>query len=672
MPERNGNEVSASSDAASDGATPSEGTDRDGNRLRALSTGRRDYLRLTGVGLAALGGVGLGMNGAVDTAGAAPLDSNNWQLAFEDDFSGGSLDSSTWSPGYGWGRGSNNHDGKVKNANIGVDNGKLRLEATNPNDGPPYHVGAVHTLGNFEFGPGTYLEAKIEGIDLPGSLPAFWSKTAQGDGYYWPPEIDFFEVVNRADGSGGGESTHHIHYTESGEVNDPSTHGDYYNGDHKFNGHFANDWHTFGCAWREDSVTHYVNGQEVGTCSDSTVMRSLNNGAPFYMMLWLGVGHDWPGDPPGGDWSEYDATMSVEYIQAYDYAPDGGGGSDGDDDGTGGEHYLWARSADGNPFEFAFETSDGTIGIGSSGSASNYWVADDGTAAGGRSDKTGSLPGFQYDGEITSLLYRGSLELFVDDQPVDRSTVGTNAPNVVSIGGPDRQASYELDVTGALAKSTANGASVDPNDGISGSTATGGVNGGVDSYLFGGDVAAFSYSGSPRVLLNGEEVDPDALGSYEHTITFDGTDGQGPYELTVSGEIIKSDANGASINPNDELSGSTATGQVNGGKDSYEFNGDVQSISADSSITVILDGSEYEPGVRVEVTRVSESGAVDYIIESNGAFETLDGGDESTGSKAHGVVISGNDSYRLTGGEITDVSTFGGDVTVTVDGEQLG
>jgi hypothetical protein len=471
---------------------------------------------------------------------------------------------------------------------------------------------------------------------------------------------------DRIDSVNAHRSMHGVHYSKSGEVGDSSTHKKDTTAVERFDRSLAEMFRTYGCLWLDDRIVHYIDGTEIGRTTDSRVLNCCNEAAPFYMMLGTGIATGWLGDPPS-DWSGYKTDIEVEWVRSYEYDPDSGGGGGGDGDRS----YLWARSANGDPFEFAFEASDGQIRLGSGGSASDYWVADDGTTAGGMTDKTGSLPGFYYYGEITSLLYRGPIELFDGGELVDLAAIGTNASNSITFDGSDGGSSYDLTVSGEIAKSKLNDASVDPNDEISGSTATGGVNGGRDSYMFSGEVTDFSYDGPLRVALNGEEIDPDSLASYEHTITFDGSDGQGPYELTVTGDIAKSEANGASINSNDEISGSTATGQVNGGKDSYEFNGDIQSVSADPSITVLVDGSEYEPGERVEVTRASDSGAVDYIIESNGAFETLDDGDESAGSKAHGVVMGGTDSYRLTGGKITDVSTFGGDVTVTVDGSEL-
>jgi hypothetical protein len=62
-----------------------------------------------------------------------------------------------------------------------------------------------------------------------------------------------------------------------------------------------------------------------------------------------------------------------------------------------------------------------------------------------------------------------------------------------------------------------------------------------------------------------------------------------------------------------------------------------------------------------------------YLIESDGDLaatdtDSLEGEDGTSGSKAKGIVRAGDaDAYTLTNGDLTDVSTFGGDVIVTVD-----
>jgi hypothetical protein len=88
---------------------------------------------------------------------------------------------------------------------------------------------------------------------------------------------------------------------------------------------------------------------------------------------------------------------------------------------------------------------------------------------------------------------------------------------------------------------------------------------------------------------------------YDHTIVFDSRSGTGDYEFTVSGEVVKSVARGARKNAGDTISNSTVTGRVSGGRDSYVFNGEIESINVDSGITVLLDGRVYPP------TNVSKS-----------------------------------------------------------------
>jgi hypothetical protein len=286
----------------------------------------------------------------------------------------------------------------------------------------------------------------------------------------------------------------------------------------------------------------------------------------------------------------------------------------------------------------------------------------------------GGLDAYDFNGDIAAFELTktsGTVRVYLDGQEVGPDSLGrTRPPKELRLQAAGERTTYEFTVSGDL--QAAEKFDDDGTDGIDGSTGSGRVVGdGVDDFYFGGEIVDFSRDGPIRVFVDGNEVDLAPLASYENVITFDGRDGRGPYELTVSGEIAKSEANGASINSNDTIDGRTATGQVNGGQDSYEFDGEVESISADPSITVRLNGSEYEIGRRVEVVRAPDSSnSVNYIIESNGTFETSEGGDESAGSKAAGTVTDETDTYRLRDGEITDVSTFGGDVIVAVDGSE--
>jgi beta-glucanase (GH16 family) len=198
----------------------------------------------------------------------------------------------------------------------------------------------------------------------------------------------------------------------------------------------------------------------------------------------------------------------------------------------------------------------------------------------------------------------------------------------------------------------------------------------IPGFRYSGEITDFQYSGSPEVFIDGQPVDPALLGRRtEKTITFIGRNGFGSYTVSVTGDIAKSVAGKASIEAGDTISESTASGGVaDGGHDTYRFSGDIESIDTDRNVTVLVDGEQYTHVKRVVVTRAPDSsGIVKYSIESSGALEELsetEPDDAAAGSKAHGRIAGGADVYRLTGGTVTDVSTQGGEVVVTVGGDR--
>jgi len=367
-----------------------------------------------------------------------------------------------------------------------------------------------------------------------------------------------------------------------------------------------------------------------------------------------------------------DYAGSAPDLGAYEYGAGGG------DDGTTLPHRI-TLTADAET-DYRFAVSGGLDPL-STVDPKDDVDTDAGTVQGFVGD--GYTDEYDFSGGITEFGHRqtdGSLSAEIDGQSVPLDQVATPRLLVVNGENVSSQVSFRLATSGRVQRSMEGGASINGNDSISRESETwtvdAQVNGGTDAYRFAGEVTDFEVTDGDAsellLTLDGQERDPGSLGGPgENTITFDGRDGQGSYELTVSGDIAKSTDNDASINPNDTIDGSTATGQVNGGRDSYVFDGEIESISADPAIRILLNGSEYELGKRVEVFRASDSsGVVDYIIESSGTLDELAGigsNDAASGSKARGTVIGGTDTYRLVGGEIRDVSTFGGNVTVAVD-----
>ncbi|WP_224447659.1 glycoside hydrolase family 16 protein [Haloprofundus salilacus] len=557
---------------------------------------RRDYLKMTGAGAVALGGFGLGSTtaaAAVDEGG--PQDPENWSIVFEDYFDAGSLDSSKWDLGFGWGTTENNSPATVTSSHVNVQNNQLSLSASH-DDGSNIQTGAVNTRGIAAYGSGHYWEAKIKMPKREGFLPAFWSKP---DTEAWPPEIDFVEVMQ--DGSGWDDthlSRHTLHWSTSTEPGDSSTHTHsqerYEPGDD-----VTENYHIYGCWWGDGFIRHYVDGVQVSDFTDDNALTAMSNGGPQYMMLSLHIDRIGETDKS----VSWDEEMLVDWVRVWERGSGGDSGTgDGDDDDTDdgtteGEHYLWLRSADGSEASFEFEASN--IRLDDSGNTADYQVASDGSSASGTVSKTSSLPGFWYDGEITAFTYSGALEAFIDDQPVDPDTLGgssdsddssgSSLPNTLAIDGSSYSgsASYSLTVSGAI--ESANG--LDEEDSISGTTATGGVAGGRDEYAFEGELTSLSLDGQADVFVNGQRVNLLRIDRAADS------DGMVRYIVETTASVLKADVSGASINGDDSLDGSTIFGKVVGGTDAYWIiDGeiiDVSTFGGDVTTTVNGDVVDY-------------------------------------------------------------------------------
>jgi hypothetical protein len=164
----------------------------------------------------------------------------------------------------------------------------------------------------------------------------------------------------------------------------------------------------------------------------------------------------------------------------------------------------------------------------------------------------------------------------------DSSTFTTPMHTLLIDGrsSPDTKIEYMVHVSGTIEKDSDLG-SVQSNDTIFGSTASGRVIGGRDAYKFTGEITDIEIDGNPSLYRDSEEVSSGELGgaSLPNVITVDGTgtDEWSTYRISVSGELRKSPKLG-SLQPDDTVSGSTATGQVYGGKDSYRFSGDLTDV----------------------------------------------------------------------------------------------
>lgn len=255
-----------------------------------FSSNRRRFLQLTGASAVAFGGLGAGSAAAGATSvqddEGGPPDQDDWELTFEDEFDGDSLDSN-WGVGWGWGTTSEASDAEIDEENVTIDDDVLQLSGTN--DGGEVLAGGINTKGNVEFGPGSYVEARLQFPERVGFNPAFWAKPASEE---WPPELDIVECIQ--DGSGEDDVTtsrHFIHFSVSTEPGDDSTQ-DRVEAFYEPGDNITENFHVYAAEWQEDRVTYYVDGEEVQTWTNSTILESLRQGAPFYINLIMNVNVD--------------------------------------------------------------------------------------------------------------------------------------------------------------------------------------------------------------------------------------------------------------------------------------------------------------------------------------------------------------------------------------------
>ena len=379
---------------------------------------RRGYMKAAAATIPLLGGVGA--QSATAATNYGPPNPDNWTLSFEDKFEQSALDSSKWDLGFGWGMETSTSAESISADEVTVSDGTLRLSASHQ-DGVT--AGSVHTKNLHTFGPGSYWEARLKPPKREGFLPAFWAKP---NSEAWPPELDFFELFQTGDGSEDWTSANYnIHYSSSTEPGDSSTHeSDPYH--HKVETDLTKDFHVYGCKWLSDRVEWYFDGQKVGETQNETAMEALRRGAPFYMMLNIHI--DKIGTTDRSEpWTE---ELVYDWVRVWEQG-DGGTSSSGNessaDDSSATEHYFWARSANGDSVSFEFQASNGNVRLDSSGYEADVWVSADRTTAGGTVTHTGAqLPGFWYEGEISNFSYEGPIEVYIDDQPVDPSQLGSN------------------------------------------------------------------------------------------------------------------------------------------------------------------------------------------------------------------------------------------------------
>ncbi len=225
-----------------------------------------------------------------------------FQLTFDEEFAGTSLDLHRWSDCYPWGACRNVGNPQEAQCftptNRTVHDGLLDIEvvhrqvACDKGGTRGYGSALIQTSGHFAQAYG-YYEARIRVPAGTGLWPAFWSLSEEQD---WPPEIDAMEVFGAQQHP--DHTSHALHYAPGQETSDsyrPSPRID-----------FSAGFHTFGVDWQADRLTWYVDGRPVFTETDAARIPRT----PEYLLVDVAVNSRYPvGALP--------AHMLVDYVRMW-------------------------------------------------------------------------------------------------------------------------------------------------------------------------------------------------------------------------------------------------------------------------------------------------------------------------------------------------------------------
>ncbi len=238
-----------------------------------------------------------------------------WNLVWEDEFNGSSLNESNWSyqiGNSGWGNNELQYYTDLS-SNVDVNNGVLEITAKEESFmGADYTSARIRSInqGDWTYGK---MEARIKLPIGQGIWPAFWMMPTNSEYGGWPAsgEIDIMEFLGHQPAITYGT----LHYG--------------YEGNHQYmgisytlpSGTFSGSFHDFTVEWEEDKIRWYVDGNLYQTITEADLgSYPWVFDQDFHFILNVAVGGNWPGSPDGS--TSFPQTMEVDYVRVYQLLTD--------------------------------------------------------------------------------------------------------------------------------------------------------------------------------------------------------------------------------------------------------------------------------------------------------------------------------------------------------------
>lgn len=231
-----------------------------------------------------------------------------WTLVWSDEFDGETLNTRNWLFDKGAGGWGNNEWQYYTDRpeNVRIENGVLIIEARNEEYLAWKYTSArikTHYLQSWTYGR---IEARIKlPVGGKGIWPAFWMLGENIATARWPTcgEIDIMENI--------GNPT-----TVYGTV-----HGPGYAGGNAISKAFVStvdlsaDFHIYAVEWEADEIRWYVDDQLYHTVRREQVPGEWVFNHPFFIILNLAVGGNWPGYPD--ETTIFPQQLQVDYVRVY-------------------------------------------------------------------------------------------------------------------------------------------------------------------------------------------------------------------------------------------------------------------------------------------------------------------------------------------------------------------
>jgi uncharacterized protein (TIGR03437 family) len=250
----------------------------------------------------------------------APPTGTAWKLIWNDEFNGAAgtqPDSTKWTYDLGAGGWGNQELEDYTNAaeNAHMDGaGHLDIHVENPSQGV-YTSARMKTEGLFAVEYGR-IEARIKLPAGQGIWPAFWTLGSDIDSISWPAcgEIDIMENVGKTPAINYGS----VHSCGVSAQAGPCTGGDY-NVTAQYtlpSGQvLSDDFHTFAIEWSTQQITFYVDGNSYQTITQTDAGSAWVFNTPFFVILNVAVGGDFPGPPDST--TKFPQDMLVDYVRVF-------------------------------------------------------------------------------------------------------------------------------------------------------------------------------------------------------------------------------------------------------------------------------------------------------------------------------------------------------------------